>query len=149
MTKLLRFLPALLWMGVIYQSSATPGLKTVPLVQRTGLLPALDPSVTWWLEWVLRKSAHLFSYALLALLLLWGFAALLERRRALWAALVIAIVYAISDEIHQSFVPERQGRWYDVAIDALGAGLALWLSRRRPWNQLRPEADRASTAKGE
>lgn len=130
--KLLRFLPALLWMGVIYRSSATPGLKSVDLVQRAGLLPVeLDPAIAYWLEWALRKSAHLASYALLALLLLWAFTAPLDRRRALRAALVTTLLYAMSDELHQSFVPDRQGAWYDVAIDAAGAGLALWFSARR------------------
>lgn len=125
-------LPALIWMGVIYISSGTPDLKSVPLVQRMGLLPeSLAPAIGWWLEWVLRKSAHLLSYALLALLLLWAFSALTDRRRALRAALLAAVLYAVSDELHQAFVPGRQGRWYDVAIDTAGAWAGLWAWNRR------------------
>lgn len=129
---LLRFLPALLWMGVIYRTSATPGLKSVPLVQGIGLLPAhLDPAVLSLLELLLRKSAHLISYGLLALLLAWAFFVWLDRSRALWVALAVAVLFAISDEWHQSFVPDREGRWWDVAIDTVGAALALLYSRRR------------------
>lgn len=126
MVSLLRFLPAALWMGVIYRTSATPDLKSVPLAQRVGLLPAhLDPALLDLLELLLRKSAHLLSYALLALLLAWGLIAFLDGRRAVLAAMAVAVLYAMTDEWHQSFVPDRAGRWSDVAIDAAGAGLAL------------------------
>ncbi|MFZ5824200.1 MAG: VanZ family protein [Bacillota bacterium] len=129
---LLRFLPALLWMAVIYRTSATPGLKSVPLVQGVGLLPAhLDPAAMQLLELLLRKSAHLFSYGLLAVLLGWAFFPWLDRRRSFWAALVVTVLFAISDEYHQSFVPNREGRWYDVAIDTVGAVLGLLLLRPR------------------
>ena len=41
-----------------------------------------------------------------------------------FAGLVVAI-YALSDEIHQSFVPERTSDWRDVAADLCGAVAAL------------------------
>ncbi|MFZ5816682.1 MAG: VanZ family protein [Bacillota bacterium] len=128
----LRFLPALFWMAVIYRFSATPGLRTVPLAQRMGLLPFdLSPALLNLLEWSLRKSAHLLSYGLLALLLLWGFRGLWPRWRAAGWALGIAVLYAVTDEWHQSLVPDRQGRWTDVLIDTIGAATALWLAGRR------------------
>jgi VanZ family protein len=37
---------------------------------------------------------------------------------------VLAVLYAISDEVHQSFVPTREGTLRDVIIDAIGALLA-------------------------
>ena len=37
--------------------------------------------------------------------------------------LCVCFLYAISDEIHQIFVPGRAGRWYDVLIDTTGAYL--------------------------
>lgn len=43
---------------------------------------------------------------------------------ALVSAAVIALVYAMVDEYHQSFVPTRHGALTDVAIDALGIGIA-------------------------
>lgn len=130
----LRFLPAITWMGVIYRFSDTPGLKSVPVAQRLGLLPgSLSAQSAYWLEWILRKSAHLASFALLALLLAWALGALLDRRRALWLALGLTLLYAISDEVHQTFVPGRQGRWWDVLIDTAGAALALGWLRTRRW----------------
>jgi VanZ family protein len=47
-----------------------------------------------------------------------------------WAA---TVSYAVSDEVHQTFVPGRSGRALDVLIDACGAllvGIVLWTSRR-------------------
>jgi len=57
-------------------------------------------------------------------------------RRALFGGLAIAVAYGVSDEWHQSWVPERVGSWLDVAYDgggALLAGVALslfWYVRR-------------------
>jgi VanZ family protein len=128
----LRFLPAVLWMGLLYGSSATPGLKSLPVVQRLGLLPTdLSPATADWAELLIRKTAHFGSYAVLALLLAWALGAFIERRRAAAAALAIAVAYAALDEWHQSFVPMRDGRWFDVVIDSAGAALAAWLWRRR------------------
>jgi VanZ family protein len=43
----------------------------------------------------------------------------------------VSVVYAISDEFHQSFIEGRNGSPIDVAIDSVGiAAAALWLRRR-------------------
>lgn len=128
----LRCLLLLGWMGLIFWSSATPDLKAVPLAQRFGFLPELlGPVATRALELLLRKSAHLFSYAVLALLARWSLesgvpATPPARRTAI--ALGIALLYAASDEIHQGFVPTRDPRLTDVMIDGVGAlaGLGIW-----------------------
>ena len=73
-------------------------------------------------DYPLRKLAHMAEYAVLYLL----------ARRAMGAraALAFSILYAASDEWHQTFVPGRRGAASDVLIDALGAG-AAWVARRR------------------
>ena len=52
-----------------------------------------------------------------------------------WIAFAAGVLYAVSDEVHQSFVAGRQGSALDVAIDALGVacGVVLWqrLARAR------------------
>lgn len=86
------------------------------------------------LMFVIRKGGHVTEYAILAMLL---WAAIRTMRStvtyfwqdARWAA-IIAVLYAISDEVHQSLVPSRQGAWQDVVIDTAGAlaGLTfLWM----------------------
>ena len=113
MATLGRFGPPLVLMAIIFFLSAQPDLNS-------GL-------GTW--DIVLRKLAHMVEYGLLWFL--W-WRALGYRHRT--AAIAIAIGYAISDEFHQGFVDGRHGSPRDVAIDAIGVGLAnvavVLLSRR-------------------
>lgn len=123
------------WMWVIYQASARSDMHAVPLIRRFGFLPwALTPLAEDVLEWVLRKGAHVVTYAILALLARVAFTATWPPLKAVpaarWAWL-LAVAYAVSDEWHQTLVPGRDGRWFDVLIDSAGAGLALWLALRR------------------
>ncbi len=103
------WLPVVAWAALIFVLSAQPDLST-------GL-------GTW--DLVLRKLAHLAEYAILGALLL---RAVVERV----PALVAGVAYAVSDEIHQSFVPGRLGAPLDVAIDAVGVACGVVL-----WNRLR------------
>ncbi len=104
------WLPVILWAAVIFALSS---------------IPSLNSGLGSW-DFVLRKLAHAAEYALLAALLL----------RALarpWLAFLLALAYAISDELHQHFVRGRAGTPRDVAIDAAGAliGLAVFSHARR------------------
>ena len=105
------WLPVLLWAGVIFAFSSVPSLGT-------GL-------GTW--DLILRKLAHVTEYAVLGFLL-----ARAVRRPAV--AVLLAAGYAVTDEVHQTFVEGRHGAPRDVAIDAFGAlvGALLWVrwSRR-------------------
>ena len=116
------WLPVFAWAGLIFALSSIPSLES-------GLPKAGDL--------VLRKLGHMIEYAVLALLLHRALRAhSLAPRRALTSAAVLALLYAVLDEYHQSFVPGREGSPRDVLIDALGIGSALyllpwWRSRRR------------------
>lgn len=107
-----RWLPPLAWMGLIFYLSAQPDLPRVPE-------PLLDL--------ILKKAAHAFVYAVLAAL--WQRAL---NRRVGGAPLpwLIAVLYAITDEIHQTFVPGRHGRATDVLIDGMGAAAGLLFMAR-------------------
>ncbi len=67
---------------------------------------------------LVRKTAHIIEYGVLAS------AAYFVFRRFSWA-FAFSAMYAASDEIHQIFVPGRGPRVTDVAIDSIGAMLAL------------------------
>jgi VanZ family protein len=112
-TSWVRALPALAWMLAIFVMSAQHGVPT-PLGFSAELIAV---------------AGHLVSYGLLAVLILW---ALPERgrwsRRRYLLAVLLATLYGISDELHQSFVPGRSATPFDVAIDALGATLAVCLA---------------------
>ncbi len=118
MTKLLRraapWLPPLAMMAVIFALSSMPA----------------DQEDHGTLYVISRKLAHLGEYALLAALWWRALVARLEHRRALALAFVIAVLYAVTDELHQTFVSGRAGTPVDVGIDAVGALTALWLIAR-------------------
>lgn len=79
---------------------------------------------------ILRKLAHAFVYCLLGASLCGAFCALL-RPRLWWSkgllAAGIAVLYAISDECHQLFVPGRSGEVRDVLIDSAGIAVGVLL----------------------
>lgn len=107
--------PPLALMGVIFYLSAQPdlssGLGTIDLVG--------------------RKFVHAAEFGLLAFLWWRVLRTLTTRQRALIAAFAMAVAYAATDELHQTFVDGRHGSPVDVLIDSAGAGLAALLAWRR------------------
>jgi VanZ family protein len=94
--------------------------------------PSLDSGLGA-VDLVGRKLVHFASYGLLCFLWWRGFATVTGSGRAAFAALLVATAYAVTDEVHQSFVEGRSGTVLDWAIDTAGAGLvALRLRSRRP-----------------
>ena len=106
---------ARLWLPVVACAAVIFALSSVP---------DLGTGLGGW-DLVLRKLAHAAEYAVLGALLLRA-----TGRTGL--AFTLAALYAVTDEIHQSFVPGRLGSPIDVAIDAAGAavGIALWQTVR-------------------
>jgi hypothetical protein len=90
-------------------------------------IPSLGTGHEGW-DLVLRKAAHLAEYAVLGALL----ARALSGALAAWAwiAWFAGVVYAVSDELHQHFVPGRHGSPVDVAIDAVGVAVGVLAVRR-------------------
>lgn len=88
-----------------------------------------------WADAIVKKGGHMLGYALLAVLY-WRAFDLQKGKR--WVAWLFAILYAVTDEFHQSFVPGRHPSIWDILIfDNGGALLSLWLAdqygkRKRP-----------------
>lgn len=82
------------------------------------------------LNGAVRTSAHFSVYCLLGLLVANALYAFSFRRWRLAAFSVgISLLYAISDEIHQYFVPGRACELIDVTVDTMGAvlGTAIFI----------------------
>ena len=80
------------------------------------------------LDFILRKIAHACVFGVLLVLASMTLRQEgMEVRRARLLALVFTLLYAVSDEYHQSFVPGRFGTIRDVGIDTAGALIALGL----------------------
>ena len=113
----LRWLSVALWMGVIFGVSSIPSLAS-PLES--------------FYDFIARKLAHMAEYGVLTVLLFRAVRIHTSNAHALLIAAVVAVLYALSDEWHQTFVPGREGSLRDVAVDALGVvGMSLWLIRSK------------------
>lgn len=82
--------------------------------------PSVGPDLAAWT----RVVAHFVQFAALAALWAWALVPELGRR-GLAVAAVISLLYAISDEYHQSFVEGRDSDVLDVVADAAGIATAL------------------------
>ena len=94
----------------------------------------LDPHISFktieLVQLIVRKAGHVTEYAVLAALLWrvirhhWPLV-----RRNFWrpatVALAVAIIFATTDEFHQSFYPSRGATAHDVVIDTMGAFIGL------------------------
>lgn len=97
-------------MAVVFAFSSQPGDN-------------LPDFLNW--DYVVKKSGHAIGYGLLALTY---FHWLKYNKKYYWLAWLMAVLYAATDELHQSFVPERSASIFDALIfDNFGALVALLL----------------------
>jgi VanZ family protein len=131
------WLPVVLWAALIFSASSDAGssshtsrfLRPLLLWLKPGLSDAaLDTAI-----YVIRKASHVTEYAVLTALL-WRALRNRQRGRVLpwdWRLAArtfgLIVAYAASDEVHQLFVPTREGRIRDVLYDSAGAAAALLL----------------------
>jgi VanZ family protein len=105
-----RWLPAALMMLAIFLYSAGQALD----------IPQSE------LRLIVNKSGHVIGYGMLALAYWRAFNFNGNRR---WAAWILAVLYAMSDEFHQAFVPGRHPSLFDVLVyDNVGAFLSILLA---------------------
>ena len=144
---LTRYLPLLVWIGVIFFFSSTQGSMSHtsriirPLLE--WLFPLASEETLLFYHGVVRKAAHFTEYAVLGLLACRAFissASLRFSRRPFIAAVVLVCVVAVIDETQQSFNPTRTGSPYDVLIDVVGGitaiGIAYVFVRMRGQNRI-------------
>ena len=98
-------------------------------------MPGVSTAV---LTFLVRKSAHIIAYFILGILMYRALRINMRRwqkRTVASLALISCSLYAVTDEIHQLFVPGRSGELRDVMIDSIaalvGIGLCTWMMRRR------------------
>jgi len=147
--RLMRYGPLVLWALLIFVGSGN-----VLSAQRTSVLlpfikwlfPSASPNALAWFHFLIRKAGHLTEYAILALLAARAFRNSAHQFLQLhWftLSLLLAMLYALGDEFHQSFVPSRTASIHDSLIDSVGALIALsiiWFRHRRKPAFARPVA---------
>jgi VanZ family protein len=103
----------------------------------SSIFPSLTEEQFQSLHFIIRKTGHFTEYGILALLLFhafrFGSATSWKRSWAIYSFLII-VVYALSDEYHQTLTETRTGSIYDSLTDIAGGFTALfllWLARRK------------------
>lgn len=139
--------PVMLWAGLIFWSSSQPYseqdirpllsekldlqwvtqyLGHISFVYNTQEISVTTLGEAGFLEFFIRKGAHLFAYFMLSVLTC---RALGDWDRSSWmkggVALLVVSLYAVSDEFHQMFTAERTPLVTDVLIDITGGFLGI------------------------
>jgi len=146
------WLPALIWLGVIF-------LASTDLMSAEHTSRFLGPFLRWLkpdvtadaiakVQLFVRKVAHLTEYAILAALLwraVYSGTNLKIKISTLFVTVwLVSTLVAIADEFHQSFVTSRTASIGDVRIDMIGAIFGLIFCRSCKLRALRPLAKRVS-----
>lgn len=83
--------------------------------------------------WNIDKIFHMIEYGVLGILWLRALNERVSLRGLKWLAFIFTLLYGVSDEVHQMFVPNRSSSIFDVMADGLGGWLGVWVySRLRP-----------------
>src|SRR5580693_6801898 len=121
------WIPVVLWGALIFtlSTSAFSAINTAkvfdPIIR--WLIPGISAASVDVCHMLVRKAAHFTEYGVLFWLLVRG-----PMVRRPYLALMLCVVYALSDEGHQMFVPDRTASLYDVALDSSGALFSHFLT---------------------
>lgn len=105
--------PVISLMGLIFWLSSRPSVKV-----------AQD----YIISFIIYKTLHTIEYAILFLFnyRAFRFASGIPQRKSQILSFLVTVIFAVTDEWHQTFIPTREGRARDVIIDALG-GITAWI----------------------
>lgn len=133
-----RYLPLLVWLAFIsYASTDTFSAANTsriigPLI--LWMFPHTSPETLATIQFFTRKVAHFTEYAILGFLAARAFRTSPRpaiRNRWFLICATIVVVYALTDEYHQSFVPSRTASIFDSLLDMAGGLTALIIVRQR------------------
>jgi len=142
------WIPAVLWMLLIFSFSSQPyhqqdmrpwlqdklpetfikeNFSHIKVNYAGSEVSIQTKGVPGFIEFFVRKGAHVFVYTVLAILIQWA-VRLTWRQIGKWGYLItffLTFLYAMSDEWHQAFTPNRTPKIHDVFIDSFGILLGL------------------------
>lgn len=144
---ILSWTATILWMGTIFLLSHQPaddssqlslGVLDFFMQSLSTIVPQVEMHADI-LHTVVRKGAHFGAYFILGILMLNGLRQVGSKgAKSAILSLCFCFLYAVTDEIHQLFIPGRSGQFTDVLIDTAGAAagigifsLALHLFRKK------------------
>lgn len=141
--KILKIILIIVWMITIFifsgqqgnESSGTSRKFTITIIQIiTGKRLELNHPFVEEIQFAIRKLAHFTIYAIGGFLIM-NYTYTIEKtmKYKVLFSIIFGGVYAITDEVHQFFVPGRSAQIFDVGIDTLGVivGVFVYLLIRR------------------
>jgi len=124
---LAEWIPVVVWGALIFalSTSAFSAANTARIIDPIlrWLLPTITAPAVEVCHTLIRKAAHFTEYGVLFWLLVRG-----PMAQRPYLALMLCVVYALTDEGHQAFVPGRTASLYDVALDSTGALFSHFLT---------------------
>src|ERR1700676_873038 len=127
LAPLSEWIPVLVWGAVIFtlSTSAFSAINTSKMIDPMlrWLIPGISAASVDVVHMLVRKAAHFTEYGILFWLLIRG-----PMAQRPYLALMLCVVYALTDEGHQVFVPGRTASLYDVALDSSGALFSHFLT---------------------
>ena len=102
-------------LGMLFCDIFVPDFEELPLDEQIELALKIDHPI--------RKGAHFFEYFVLGVLMARVFEICTKYKYSMKIVFswIISSLYAISDEVHQVFVPGRHGKIGDILLDSIGA----------------------------
>lgn len=132
--KMMPLIAVILWMALIFIFSSQPSVESSKLstgITNNGIkvIEQVKPNAKFNIiefEHIIRKNAHFFIYLGLSILIMNTLRRSGVRKyRCIIGTLLICILYAASDELHQVFVAGRGAQVSDVIIDSAGSALGI------------------------
>lgn len=124
-------LSSIIWMGVIFYFSSqnADASSEDSSIIRNFLIGVFTDSPSETLLYIaevfVRKVAHISEFFILAVLVYKTLTSFDIQAKKAVICIIVCFLYAVSDEVHQFFVPGRACRWYDVLIDTCGSLFAV------------------------
>ncbi|MDY3000931.1 MAG: VanZ family protein [Romboutsia timonensis] len=131
MRKKICILLAVLWMGFIFYMSHQPekisrvqSNNVIRVIKKVSKSEEIKKNIN---SFVVRKGAHMFLFCVLGILFFGSVYNGDNILKSVFIALLLAFLYACSDEYHQTFVVGRSGQFDDVLIDFIGAFIGVFI----------------------
>ena len=117
MQQIKYWLPTLVWAAIIFYASSRGAIVT---------------SDSYGLDFFIKKTAHFVEYFILSWLVFRSLKQTVQLtfQKIIILTFVVCVLYAVSDEYHQSYVPGREPRVRDILIDTFGISTALVLRKK-------------------
>lgn len=126
MRMIIRWTPSIICMGFIFFLSHQPGdelNRYMPLFQK------------WFPNMESFNGGHFVAYFVLCICYYWAIPNQWNLMGK-FTAVLLSVLYGLTDEFHQQFIPGRTPDWLDIRNDLIGAVLAMLLISLPPFQRL-------------